>query len=195
VERPLTLLSATHSNLLKDLLEEGYLPSEYIALFDEHVREAPDCRLIHGEVTVQVHDEDLATVVDTHAKTLLQEQGKLLIVYDSLIQIRRDAKSKKLQQIFCQDCGIDPEHIIMINGQDRQVEQASSSEDVFATGTHPQPHHRIIIGTSAAEMGVNFQGVNAAIIEPGYDAAALLQRIGRVARGPQIGIVHVTVPA
>jgi transposase len=34
----------------------------------------------------------------------------------------------------------------------------------------------------------------AAIIEPGHDAAALLQRIGRVARGPQPGIVHVSKP-
>src|SRR5262249_23833224 len=74
------------------------------------------------------------------------------------------------------------------------VEQVSGSEDVFATGTHPQPHHRIIIGTSALEMGVNFQGVNAAIIEPGYDAAAMLQRIGRVARGSQSGVVYVSKP-
>jgi hypothetical protein len=190
----LSLLSATHSNLLKDLLEEEYLPSEYIAVFDEHVSEAPDCRPIHGEVTVHVHDDDLAAVVDTYAKTLLQERGKVLVVYDSLIQIRRDTESKRLQQIFCQDCGIDPQYIIMINGQDRQVEQASGREDAFATGTHSQPHHQVIIGTSAVEMGVNFQGVNAAIIEPGHDAAAMLQRIGRVARGPQTGIVHISKP-
>jgi hypothetical protein len=187
----LTLLSATHSNLLKDLLEEKYLPSEYVAIFDEHVSEAPDCRLIHGDVTVHVHDNNLATVVDAHAKAVLQEKHKVLVVYDSLIQMRRDTST--LQQIFCQDCGIDPRHIIMINGQDRQEEQDGTPEGVFATGTHPQPHHRVIIGTSAVEMGVNFQ-VDAAIIEPGQDAAALLQRIGRVARGCQSGVVHVSKP-
>jgi CRISPR-associated nuclease/helicase Cas3-like protein len=187
----LTLLSATHSNLLKDLLEEEYLPSEYIEIFDEHVSEAPDCRLIHGEVTVHVHDEDLAAVVAAYAKTLLRERGKVLVVYDSLIQMRRD--TSKLKQIFCQDCGVDPQHIIMINGQDRQVEQVSGPEDVFAMGTRPQPHHRVIIGTSAVEMGVNFQ-VDAAIIGPGQDAAALLQRIGRVARGRQPGIIHISKP-
>jgi hypothetical protein len=42
-------------------------------------------------------------------------------------------------------------------------------------------------------MGVNFH-VEAAIIEPGLDAAALLQRIGRVARGDQSGVVHVCKP-
>ena len=82
----------------------------------------------------------------------------------------------------------------MINGQDRQVEQVRGLEDVFATGTRPQPDHQMIIGTSAVEMGVNFQQVDAAIIEPGQDAAALLQRIGRVARGSQPGIVHISKP-
>ena len=187
----IALLSATHSNLLKDLLEAEYLPSEYMAIFDEQVSEAPDCRLIHGDVTVHVHDDNLAAVVDAQAKGLLREKGKLLIVYDSLIQMRRD--TSMLQQILCQDCGIAPQHIIMINGQDRQVEQVRGPEDVFATGTRPQPEHQVIIGTSAVEMGVNFQ-VDAAIIEPGQDAAALLQRIGRVARGSQPGIVHISKP-
>jgi hypothetical protein len=58
----------------------------------------------------------------------------------------------------------------------------------------PVPTPNRIIGTSAVEMGVNFQGVNAAIIEPGHDAAAILQPIGRVARGPQTDIVHVSKP-
>lgn len=189
----LTLLSATHSNLLQDLLEAEYLPSEHMAIFDEHVSEAPDCRLIHGDVTVHVHDDNLVTVVDAQAKGLLREKRKVLVVYDSLIQMRRDTKAGKLHQILCQDCGVDPQHIIMINGQDRQVEQVTGLEDAFATGTRPLPYHQVIIGTSAVEMGVNFQ-VDAAISEPGQDAAALLQRIGRVARGRQPGIVHISKP-
>ena len=88
----IALLSATHSNLLQDLLDAEYLPSEYMAIFDEHVSEAPDCRLIHGDVTVHVHDDNLAAVVDAQAKDLLRAKGKLLIVYDSLIQIRRDTR-------------------------------------------------------------------------------------------------------
>lgn len=187
----LTLLSATHSNLLEDLLREHYLPAEYIAIFDEHISEAPDSRLIHGDVTVHVHDESLAEVAAKHAQALLQEKGKLLLVYDNLIQMLRDTPA--LQQTFCHDCRIDPSHIIMINGQDRQVEQTPENQGDFDTGTQPQPHHQVIIGTSAVEMGVNFH-VDAAVIEPGPDAAALLQRIGRVARGSQSGIVHVSKP-
>jgi superfamily II DNA/RNA helicase len=187
----LTLLSATHSNLLEDLLSERYLPAEYIVLFDEHISEAPDCRVIHGDVPVHVHDESLVEVLAKHAHALLQEKGKVLLVYDNLIQMRRD--TPRLRQILCRDRGIDPAHIIMINGQDRQVEQQRESHDDFDTGTQPQPYHRVIIGTSAVEMGVNFN-VDAAMIEPGPDAAALLQRIGRVARGNQSGIVHVSKP-
>jgi hypothetical protein len=187
----LTMLSATHSNLLEDLLRERYLPAEYIAIFDEHISETPDCRLMHGDVTVHVHDESLAEVMAKHAQALLQEKGKLLLVYDNLIQMLRDTPA--LQQTFCHDCRIDPSHIIMINGQDRQVEQTPENQGDFDTGTQPQPHHQVIIGTSAVEMGVNFH-VDAAVIEPGPDAAALLQRIGRVARGSQSGIVHVSKP-
>jgi hypothetical protein len=105
--------------------------------------------------------------------------------------MRKDTPA--LKQIFCHDCKLDPSHIIMINGQDRQVEQINTSGNEFETGTQPQPYHQVIIGTSAVEMGVNFQ-VDAAIVEPGRDAAALLQRIGRVARGHRSGIVHVSKP-
>lgn len=191
VSPKLTLLSATHSNLLRDLLEEHYLPSEFIAVFDEQINEAPDGRFIHGDVTVHIHDHHLSQVAATHAKSLLEEKGKILLVYDNLIQMRRDTPA--LKEIFSHDCQLDPSHVIMINGQDRQVEQINTSGVAFETGTQPQPHHQVIIGTSAVEMGVNFQ-VNAAIIEPGRDAAALLQRIGRVARGHQSGIVRVTKP-
>lgn len=187
----LTLLSATHSNLLRDLLEEHYLPSEHIAVFDEQISETPDGRFIHGDVTVHIHDQHLSQVVATHAKSLLEEKGKILLVYDNLIQMRRDTPA--LKEIFCHDCQLDSSRIIMINGQDRQVERTDTSGDHFETGTQPQPHHQVIIGTSAVEMGVNFQ-VDVAIIEPGRDAAALLQRIGRVARGHQAGIIHVSKP-
>jgi hypothetical protein len=187
----LTLLSATHSNLLEDLLRERYLPTEYVAVFDEQVSEGPDGRFIHGDVTVHTHDTRLSEVVATHAKSLLQEKDKVLLVYDNLIQMRKDTPA--LRQTFCCDCHLNPSHIIMINGQDRQVEQITDAGDVFETGTQPQPHHQVIIGTSAVEMGVNFH-VEAAIIEPGLDPAALLQRIGRVARGDQSGVVHVCKP-
>jgi CRISPR-associated helicase Cas3 len=191
VSPKLTLLSATHSNLLKDLLEERYLPSEHIAVFDEQISEAPNGRFIHGDVTVHIHDHHLSQVVASHAQPLLEEKGKILLVYDNLIQMRKDTPA--LKQTFCHDCQLDPSHIILINGQDRQVEQINTSGDEFETGTQPQPYHQVIIGTSAVEMGVNFQ-VDAAIIEPGRDAAALLQRIGRVARGHRSGIVHVSKP-
>lgn len=191
VSPKLTLLSATHSNLLKDLLSEHYLPSEYFAVFDEQISEASDSRFIHGDVTVHIHDHHLAQVIATHAKPLLQEKGKILLVYDNLIQMRKDTPA--LKQTFLHECQLDPSHIIMINGQDRQIEQINTWGDEFETGTQPQPYHQVVIGTSAVEMGVNFQ-VDAAIIEPGRDAAALLQRIGRVARGHRSGIVHVSKP-
>ncbi|PSR25419.1 MAG: hypothetical protein C7B47_12235 [Sulfobacillus thermosulfidooxidans] len=70
----------------------------------------------------------------------------------------------------------------MITGQDRQSHWEIGQSGLQA-GVQPDPATRLIIGTSAVEMGVSYERVTHAIMAPGMDAAAWLQRIGRVARG------------
>jgi len=110
----------------------------------------------------------------------------LLLIYDSLAKFVADENS--LASIF-DGCGLKRNEVILINGQDKQTSYSWGSSG-FDGGSMPLPRHKIIIGTSAVEMGVNFK-VNQAIIEHGIDAAALLQRIGRVARGADCGKVEV----
>ncbi len=184
----LTLLSATHSDLLENLLQEAYLPRELISCFEEDIDETPD-RYIHRTVQVFVHDQvSILELATQYAAALLQEKGKLLFIYDSLRQITQD--EMPLAQLLCDECGLQADDVIMINGQDKHLERSAGGSG-FAAGTHPKEQHKVIIGTSAVEMGVNFK-IDAAIIEQGLDAAALLQRIGRVARNDQTGIIHIS---
>ncbi|RKZ91532.1 MAG: hypothetical protein DRR19_06965 [Candidatus Parabeggiatoa sp. nov. 1] len=180
----LTFLSATHSHLMAELLGKNFLLPKSVRRFDEKLSEnlqgfqnleglAPLYRPIHGDVEVHIHDNNnLLEVVRAEGKNLLKTDSRLLLVYDSLKQALLD---KRELYAFFESRGVSTEQIVMITGQDRN---------------QPQKHHRVIIGTAAIEIGVNFE-IEAAIIDPAMDAAALLQRIGRVARGEHSGVVHI----
>ncbi len=175
----LSLLSATHSNLFKSLQEE--LPEGYVALFDEEVVSGNGVadRPIHGNVTVDWQDKSLLEVAGKVMPGLLDQGERLLLIYDSLAQFTMD--EARLEAVLVKQCGLRPEEVILINGQDKQTPYSWGGSG-FEGGLEPKSKHRVIVGTSAVEMGVNFAGVNVALIEHGVDAAALLQRVGRVAR-------------
>lgn len=178
----LSLLSATHSNLFKSLQEE--LPEGYVALFDEAVvsSKVSADRPIHGNVTVDWQDKSLLEVAKEVMPSLLDQGERLLLIYDSLAQFTVD--ESRLEAVLVKQCGVRPEEVILINGQDKQTPYSWGGSG-FEGGLEPKPKHRVIVGTSAVEMGVNFAGVNVALIEQGIDAAALLQRVGRVARNQE----------
>ncbi|KHD09154.1 hypothetical protein PN36_23375 [Candidatus Thiomargarita nelsonii] len=181
----LSLLSATHSNLFSDFIKAGDLPDGFIDSFDEKIENTEYDRPIHGDVEVAFHDKSLLEMVEELGVPQLNNSS-LLLIYDSLAKFVADENA--LARIF-DNCGYAPNQIILINGQDKQTAYSWGSSG-FDGGRAPLPRHKIIIGTSAVEMGVNFK-VNQAIIEHGIDAAALLQRIGRVARGADCGRVEV----
>lgn len=185
----LSLLSATHGNLFAKLIEPGLLPDGSVHCFDERIADKDYDRAIHGDVQVEFHDAPLLDTAQTLLPALLAEAeagDALLLIYDALARFAQD--EAELARLFAAH-GIKPEQVILINGQDKQSRLSWGSSG-FDGGRLPLPRHKIIIGTSAVEMGVNFK-VKRALIEHGLDAAALLQRIGRVARGARHGQVHV----
>lgn len=211
----LNLLSATHSNLFQDL-KSRFLPEyqPYIDIFDEQIlplvgdlpfpelvkvpvaelveASGSPHRWIHGNVDVIWQDASLLDTVKQHAAAILAQGQRLLLIYDSMYQFAQDETALAA---FFRQCGLDPEHeVYAINGMDKKAGRTQGGGR-FPSGLNPQAQHRVIIGTSAVEMGVNFKHLNHAIIEHGIDAATLLQRIGRVARGPngqkQDGLVYV----
>jgi len=194
----LTLLSATHSNLFKALCdtdqgEASYLPPDSVALFDEAIENGrrEGLRMLHGDVEVHIGAGDILTCVEQYAAEPLGQGDRLLVLYDSLKRLFDDVGT--LKAIF-ERLGVTPTECFMINGQDRKGEGLAMDGSGFEAGLCPEEKHRVIIATSCVEAGVNIQGLRYAILDPGLDAAALLQRIGRVARGDMDGKIWLATP-
>lgn len=189
-ERPkLSLLSATHSNLWQAWFRQEGDESlrQEVESFDEELVSGGSgpVRWLHGDVDVTVEADGVLPLFFRHAGELAE--GRTLIIYDSLRQMAMDLPELRrgLSQV-----GLSPEQVYVIDAQDQQVSQSLGSEDL-PSGLSPRPEHRLIIGTSAIEMGVNYPELRYGFLESGRDAAALLQRIGRVARGPVSGRIWV----
>jgi superfamily II DNA/RNA helicase len=194
----LTLLSATHSNLFRALCETdqgeaSYLPPASVAFFDEAIEDGrrEGLRMLHGEVEVHIGDGDVLACVEKYAAEPLSRRERLLVLYDSLRNLTREEEALRDR---LGGYGVRPEECFLINGQDRKAGGLSLGDTGFEAGLCPQEKHRVIIATSCVEAGVNIQGLRYAILDPGLDAAALLQRIGRVARGDVDGKVWLTTP-
>lgn len=195
----LTLLSATHSNLFAALCDpekgaESYLPAESVMFFDETIEDgrSENRRMLHGDVEMSIGDGDVLACVQRYAREPLCQGTRLLILYDSLRNLTREEEALR-------DClagfGVNPEECFLINGQDRKAVGLSLGGTGFEAGLCPQEKHRVIIATSCIEAGVNIPGLCHAVLDAGLDAAALLQRIGRVARGDVDGRVWIATPS
>lgn len=194
----LSLLSATHSNLFEGLCkpdekEESYIPPDAVAFFDETIEsERGDAlRMLHGDVNIEIGAGDALSCVRQYASEPLTQGHRLLILYDSLKKLVSDVN--QLKDWFLK-FGIKPDECFMINGQDRKSDGRTLDGSGFEAGLIPEGKHRVILATSCIEAGVNIKDLRYAILDPGNDAAALLQRIGRVARGAVNGEIWLTYP-
>lgn len=194
----LSLLSATHSNLFHALWnadpgEESFLPADAVACFDEGIEHGrrEDLRMLHGEVAVEIGAGSLLECVERYAGEPLRQGCRLLILYDSLRALASEEGS--LQKLLL-DMGVAPEDCFLIDGQDRRAGGKSLGGSGFEAGPCPEERHRVIVATSCIEAGVNLRGLRHAILDPGQDAASLLQRMGRAARGDVDGKVWITTP-
>ncbi|MCL6576729.1 DEAD/DEAH box helicase [Kyrpidia sp.] len=190
VKPKLTLLSATHSNLFEEWLKDKDVPpSSWIAL-DEHITEkpTPNFRWLHGDVQVSVTDVPILDLFFQYGEEKLLKNRRVLLLYDSLWAMLHDLKrlSSNLSAF-----GITKEEVFVVDAQDKQSAYTLGSES-FRSGLEPEEHHRLIIGTSAIEMGVNYPDLTCAFLQPGIDAASLVQRIGRVARGNYRGEIFIS---
>jgi len=189
----LTLMSATPSHLWRHLIEQTNLEAE-VAEFQEQVQTPPDTtpppnfRMIHGDVSIAVQDAPIGTVIADHLPTLLQRHRRVLIIHDALWRL---SQSNSEFENFLRHCQIDPSEVFLISGQERQAGTVLD-QVAFQTGPSPQPHHRIVLGTSALELGITYADITAAILDPGRTASSLIQRIGRVARGATAGEIWIT---
>lgn len=192
----LTLLSATHSDLLTRLVG-AEIPEKLVSRFDEVITTptegapVPELRLLHGTVTIRIGEGTVPKLLRDHLTGLLRRHARLLVVFDSLKQYSQNAVIIEQEAL---QAGLTPEQVFVVTGQERQAGAALDAVH-FAVGIQPAPHHRLIIGTSALEVGITYPEVTAAVIDAGLTPAALIQRIGRVARGNLSGEVVVATPS
>ncbi|HCB14449.1 MAG TPA: hypothetical protein DEP36_12920 [Gammaproteobacteria bacterium] len=194
----LSLLSATHSNLFEGLCksddkEESYIPPDAVAFFDETIesKRGDALRMLHGDVDIEIGAGDVSSCIRQYASEPLMQGYRLLILYDSLKNLVGDVNALKDEFI---KLGVQPDECFMINGQDRKSDGRALDGSGFEAGLIPEEKHRVILATSCIEAGVNIKNLRYAILDPGNDAAALLQRIGRVARGAVNGKIWLTCP-
>ena len=184
-----TLLSATPTALWKAwlrLLDPSV--RDYVQLVDEELVGVPskDVRWLHGDVTVTIEERAVFELLESHASEM--KGGRILVVYDSIAELSKDLS--KMDRVLSK-LGLSREEVYVVDGQDKQVERTLDTLR-FPSGLEPASEHRLIIGTSAIEMGVNYPEIRCAVLAPGPDAAALLQRIGRVARGRVDGRIWIS---
>lgn len=191
----LTLLSATHSDLVTRLVGSE-IPDDLVSRFDETVSAVPadspshELRVLHGPVTIRVDAETVPELIRDHLADLIGRHYRILVIFDSLRQYSQQAVAIER---WAQEAGLTPNQVFVVTGQERQAGEALDAVH-FAVGVHPSPHHRLIMGTSALEVGITYPDVTAAILDPGLTPAALIQRIGRVARGDVAGEILVATP-
>lgn len=199
----LALLSATHSAWVDFLVRRDEnnlisLPPEWVDYQTETIVDLPataeappGVRPMHGEVSVELHSGEIREWALELVPALLARHRRVLLVYDSLAEFGLD---EPLLLKVAQAAGLQREQMFVVNSQDKQIGETAGSARIPAGWEIPD-QSRLIIGTSAVEVGMNLAHATALVTDEGFNAAALLQRIGRAARGDLPGEVHVVCDA
>ena len=194
----MALLSATHSKLVEFLVGRTPgatmgLPPDWVEYCEESVEEVATgddvdgLRIIHGDVDVELSQDEIEQVAADRLPGLLDRHRRVLMIHDSVARLGlHEARLSKIIEA----AGLTREDVFVFSGQDKYLERSAGSAG-FPAGRNIPSHSRLIVGTSAIEVGLNLAGATALITDPGLNAGALLQRIGRVSRGDQRGEVFV----
>lgn len=195
----LTLLSATHSKLKDTLIWQDStagIPPAWIEVLEEQVIDRSDdggwpceCRPIHGDIAVTVHEASaIRDRIELIPDLLARYPGQqVMLIHDSVARL--DLDEGLINQVR-EAAGLPHEQVHVVSGQDRHLARTAGSAG-FSAGAQIPDSARLIIGTSAIEVGISLKNVRALVTDSGRDAATLIQRIGRVARGKDDGEVHV----
>mgnify|MGYP000881515404 FL=1 len=186
----LALLSATHGAWVDFLANRDRdtlvgLPPAWVGYREETTLDldgaSPDVpsRPIHHEVTVHVRQGKIRELAPQLVPELLARHHRVLLIYDSLAALGLD---ESLLATAVRAVGLADAEGFVVNSQDKQLERTAGSAR-FRSGRQIPSESRLIVGTSAIEVGLNLAEATAMISDKGLNAAALLQRIGRIARG------------
>lgn len=196
----LTFLSATPIDVRTSLIDFGIEASAITTARETVVTGTADetagMRALHGDVAVEIVNDEaipaLLTRLEPDIRRCLDGDGgaprQLVVIYDRLTDLHRDKAA--LVELF-ERLGVTENERLAINSTDDSV--ADDLGAGFTVGSaHDPTAFKVLVATSSVELGVTFRA-GLIVMEPGYGAAATVQRIGRVARGDEMGQVVMTV--
>lgn len=196
VSTRVTFLSATPIDLLPTLTALG-IPRDCIAVAEETVLDCPasgtelGTRILHGDVRIEfVAEPDMVALLqqqEGEIKACLQRGRQVVVVLDSLeeLHIQKDRLAAAFDRL-----GVPAARRLAINSIDDST-QSAQFDGLFVTDRQANPvDYPVLVATSSIEMGVTF-AAGLLVIDPGHDALSFVQRVGRVARRDEPGLVVV----
>ncbi len=186
-----SLLSATPVDVRGIFARMG-VAAEHVELIEERVQTGhpPGHRPIHGDVEIALLDCELVESVTRHLSAVRKsiDQGNaVIIIYDSLYRLQQE--EVKVRQALGA-AGVEDRHILNINSLDDSERKAGESRrgHIYADPNE----YQVLLCTSSVEIGVTFRST-LMFMEPGFNIAGFVQRVGRVARGATAGQVLVSL--
>jgi hypothetical protein len=194
----LTFLSATPIDVLPVLSALG-LPQDVVAVGAESVvteaaGSGSGLRAVHGDVEIRFCPHlRMPDLLDVHAAALrecLDRGRQVVVILDSLDTLH---VNKPDFAAFFDRLGVPPAKRLAINSVDDGARPDVGGP--FVTDRDADPvKYQVLLATSSVEMGVTFKAGLIAM-DPGHDALSFVQRVGRVARGDERGLVLVRYDA
>lgn len=194
-----TFLSATPIDLLPVLAALG-VGTDDVSVGTETVLDDPGpgeglpatkLRALHGDVRVEfVWQPNLAALLWEQADAIRAcfERGRqLVVILDSLEELH--VQKERLAAVFDR-LGVPATRRLAINSIDDSARDVALGR-LFVTDRTAEPtDFPVLLATSSVEMGVTFKA-GMIVMDSGHDALSFVQRVGRVARGDEIGCVVV----
>lgn len=188
-----TFLSATPIDLLPVLASLG-LDAGQVAVGAETVvtttaRDDQHLRALHGDVRVTFIDQpDILDLIEQHAdqvRACLANQRQFVVILDSRDELlaTKDGFAALFDRL-----GAPADLRLAINSIDDNTVRPQPDGKFVSNRAADPTQFNILLATSSIEMGVTFRA-GLIVMDAGHDALSLVQRLGRVARGDEIGQV------
>lgn len=186
-----SLLSATAIDVTK-ILERIGVESDHVDQIAEQVADGhpPGHRPVHGNVAVSVSKRSLPELIAQNVDAVRASIGNghtVIIIYDSLKRLKQDQPA--IRTILAK-ADIANERVLAINSIDDSERKPGEPR----RGRHYKDprDYDVLLCTSSVEMGVTFRST-LMFTEPGHGLTSFVQRVGRVSRGADDGVVIVSL--
>ena len=186
-----SLLSATAIDVVK-MLERFGVERDQVDRIAEEVADGhpPGHRPVHGNVAVAVSKRSLRELVAQNIDAVLEAVAgsrTVIVIYDSLKRLKQDEPDMRMNLARG---GVANERVLAINSIDDS--ERKPGEPRRGRRYDDPRNYDVLLCTSSVEVGVTFRST-LMFTEPGHGLASFVQRVGRVSRGADDGVVIISL--